>query len=124
MPDDLYEIAPHPAGSKDAAPAILLRLHVQPGAGRNAIMGRHGDALKVKVGAPPEGGRANAAVLTLIAASLGVAESEVTLESGATSRNKRLRIVGLEAPECGRRLDLAIDDGNGGGRRSVDRHAP
>ena len=71
---------------------IVLRVHVQPGAGRTAVVGRHGDALKVKVGAPPEGGRANAAVADLLASTLGVPASGVELVSGATSRSKRFRI--------------------------------
>jgi hypothetical protein len=71
---------------------IVLRVHVQPGAGRSAVVGRHGDAVKVKVAAAPEGGRATAAVAELLASSFGLPESRVTLVSGATSRSKRFRI--------------------------------
>lgn len=71
---------------------IVLRVHVQPGAGRTEVVGRHGDALKVKVAAPPEGGRANAAVAQLLASTLGVAPAMVNLVSGATSRSKRFRV--------------------------------
>jgi uncharacterized protein (TIGR00251 family) len=125
--DDLYEIAPDGAaadGAADTPPDILLRVHVQPGAGRNAVMGRHGDALKVKVGAPPEGGRANAAVLALVATALGVPESRLSLESGEKSRAKRVRITGVEAEAVGRLLELAIESGNDRGRRGVGRHIP
>ena len=119
MFDDLYEIA---RGSADP-PDLLLRLHVQPGAGRSAVVGRHGDALKVKVGAPPEGGRANEAVLGLLASALGVDAAALTLESGATSRAKRDRIRGLGPDQLERRLEAAVTSGNAGGRRGVVRSA-
>jgi uncharacterized protein len=109
--EDLYETA---SGSDD----ILLRVHVQPGAGRTAVMGRHGDALKVKVGAPPEGGRANEAVLGLLATTLGVPAASVTLESGASSRAKRVRIAGVSSADLERLLELAVEPPTtpGGGR--------
>lgn len=128
MLDDLYEIARDPEPGRDP-PDLLLRVHVQPGAGRSAVMGRHGDALKVKVGAPPDGGRANAALLGLVASILGIPESRVTLHSGASSRSKRLRIAGVEGAELGRLLELAVagggsQRGNARGARGVARHAP
>jgi uncharacterized protein len=75
---------------------IVLRVHVQPGAGRTEVVGRHGDALKVKVAAAPEGGRANTAVAQLVASTLGVPPTAVVLVSGATSRAKRFRIGPVE----------------------------
>jgi uncharacterized protein (TIGR00251 family) len=129
VPDDLYEIAPRPGA--DEPPDLILRVHVQPGAGRTAIVGRHGDALKVKVGAPPAGGRANTAVLELVATSLGIASSQVSIQSGAASRTKRLRITGLAAEELARLLDLllagagpAAGPGNAGAGGGVHRHTP
>ena len=125
MFDDLYEIAGEQPADRDP-PDLLLRVHVQPGAGRTAVMGRHGDALKVKVGAPPEAGRANAAVVALLVDTLGVGTAQVTLESGASSRDKRLRIEGVGAGDLGRLLDLAVARGGGNARgsRGVTRHAP
>jgi RNA polymerase-binding protein DksA len=70
---------------------VVIRLSVQPAAGRSAILSRHGDALKVKVGAPPERGRANEACAALLADVLGVATSSVSLVAGARSRQKRRR---------------------------------
>ena len=94
--------------SDDDPVGIVLRVHVQPGAGRSAVVGRHGDALKVKVAAPPEGGRANIAVTDLLAETLGVAKSDVTLVSGATSRAKRFRIGPVGLGDV-RRLLLSTD---------------
>lgn len=97
---------------------IVLRVHVQAGAGRSAVVGRFGDALKVKVAAPPEGGRANAAVTELLATTLGVPASGVALVSGQASRSKRFRI-GPVPLDAARRLILAAEAGPqaaGGGR--------
>ena len=76
--------------------AVVLRVHVQPGAGRPGVTGIHGNALKVKVAAPPVEGRANAAVLALLARELGLAATDVTLVSGESSRAKRVRLGGLD----------------------------
>jgi uncharacterized protein (TIGR00251 family) len=100
MVEDLYDI--------DADGNVLLRVHVQPGAGRSAAVGRHGDALKVRVAAPPEGGRANDALLALLAATLGVKAAQLELVSGASSRTKRVKISGIEADDAKRLLEGAI----------------
>jgi uncharacterized protein (TIGR00251 family) len=115
--DDLFDLEPPEA--EGAPPASVLRLHVQPGAGRTAVMGRHGNALKVKVGAPPEGGRANDACLALVAETFDIAPARVTLVSGAASRAKRVRITGVEPDEVRRLLQLALDRGNAGPSRGV-----
>jgi len=91
--------------------AIVLRLHVQPGAGRTAVVGRHGDALKVRVAAAPEGGRANAAVISLVATTLGVAEDQVSLTSGESSRSKRVKVSGVDVDEVRRLLSEASSSG-------------
>ena len=142
MVDDLFDIVAAPEGraapkkaaavatedgtdasapTEGARPDLVLRLHVQPGAGRTAVVGRHGDALKVKVGAPPEGGRANDAVVALVADTLGIKASQVELTSGASSRSKRIRISGVEADDLRRALQLAIAGGNAGGGAGVPR---
>lgn len=69
-----------------------LKLRVQAGARKNAILGAHGGALKLTVTAAPEKGRANRAVLELLAGHLGVAPSLLELVSGQTSKNKTVRI--------------------------------
>ena len=85
-----------------------MRLHVQPGAGRTTIVGRHGDALKIRVAAPPSGGRANEACAELIAGILGVKSSQVSLSSGESSRQKRLTVTGVEPEEVSRLLGEAM----------------
>jgi uncharacterized protein len=75
----------------------LVAVHVQPGARRTEVVGRHGDALKVRVREPAEAGRANAAVGRLLASTFGVPPSAVVLVRGATGRAKRFRLAGVPA---------------------------
>lgn len=103
----------------EAEGTVLLRLHVQPGAGRSAVVGRHGDALKVRVAAPPSGGRANEAVLELLAVVLGAKPADLELVSGASSRTKRVRVTGVEPDDVRKRLESAI--GNAGPGATVHR---
>jgi hypothetical protein len=105
---------------------VVLHVHVQPGAGRSAVVGRHGDALKVRVAAPPVEGRANEATQALLAEALGLDRSDVELTSGTTSRSKRFRLRGVDAAEVDKRLRVALEGANmpeGGstGRRSTAR---
>jgi uncharacterized protein (TIGR00251 family) len=75
--------------------ALVLTLHVQPGAKRTEVSGAHGDALKVKLAAPPVDGKANAELLRFLAEAFGVPLRNVTLLRGETSRAK---VVRIEAP--------------------------
>lgn len=76
---------------------LFVRVHVQPGARVTAIVGTYGDALKVKLAAPPVDGKANACLLAFFAERLGIARSQVELAGGAASRRKLLRISGTHA---------------------------
>ena len=102
---------------------VVLRLHVQPGAGRTAVQGVHGDALKVRVAAPPEKDRANDACVALVAELADVKPTAVTLTSGGTNRAKQFTVIGVEVDELVRRLELALEEasGNARGRGSVPR---
>lgn len=71
---------------------VLLSVVVQPDARQPGVVGRHGDAVKLRVAAPAEAGRANRAVCELVASVLGVRPTDVTVISGATSRRKRLAV--------------------------------
>ena len=73
---------------------IVLAIHAQPGARRTEVAGLHGDALKVRVAAPALEDRANEALVEFLAKRFGVARRDVTLVSGAKSREKRFEIRG------------------------------
>jgi uncharacterized protein (TIGR00251 family) len=89
------------------AASTRLRLRVSPGSGRSAIVGRHGDAWKVRVTAPPEHGRANEAVVRLLADALAVPRTSVTLVSGHGAREKIVELAGLGPALVERRLASA-----------------
>ena len=80
-----------------------LTLHIQPGAKKTEVAGLHGDALKIRLAAPPVDGKANAALIAFVAQRLDVARSAVTLKSGQTSRRKVLEVADPPA-DCQQRL--------------------
>jgi uncharacterized protein (TIGR00251 family) len=72
--------------------SLVLSIHAQPGAKRTEVAGPHGDALKIRVAAPALEDRANEALIAFIAQKLGIPKRDVTLVSGARSREKRFAI--------------------------------
>jgi uncharacterized protein len=84
-----------------------VRVRVSPGAMSTRIVGPHGEGWKVRVAAPPEGGRANDAVLRLLADALAVPRDAVTLVSGQSGRDKIVELVGLDPSQIERRLSSA-----------------
>jgi uncharacterized protein (TIGR00251 family) len=76
-------------------PDWLIDVRVQPRASRSEFAGLYGDRLRVRLQAPPVDGRANAALVEFIAAACDIPRSRVTLDSGATSRDKRVRLHGV-----------------------------
>jgi uncharacterized protein len=84
-----------------------LRLRVAPGAARPAVVGRHGEAWKVRVAAPPEGGRANEALMRLLVEALDVPRARITLVSGHGGRDKIVELAGLGPAQIERRLAFA-----------------
>ena len=89
------------------APKTRLRLRVAPGAARPAVVGRYGEAWKVRVAPAPERGKANDAVLALLAETLAIPLAIVSLVSGASSRDKLVELRGLSPDEIDRRLAQA-----------------
>jgi uncharacterized protein (TIGR00251 family) len=73
-----------------------LKVKVVPGSSRNEIVGWLGDALKIKVTAPPEKGKANEAVVELLAAALGIATDDISVVSGHSSPAKLVAISGID----------------------------
>ena len=100
---------------------VELEVHAQPGAGRTQITGRYGDALKIRVAVPPEHGRANSALVTLLADQFGVAAKDVELVSGEKSRSKRFRFAVEDLDAFERRLDELVAAGGGTGGPSTGR---
>jgi uncharacterized protein len=88
-----------------ATPSTRVRLRVSPGARSSELVGRHGEAWKVRVAAPPEGGRANEAVLELLAEKLQLPRRSLSIVSGHTAREKVVRMEGIDRAEGERRLD-------------------
>ena len=87
--------------------ACTLELKVIPNAPRDEIAGWLGDVLKVKIHAPALEGRANDALLDFLAAQLGVHRRDVTLLRGEKSRQKVVRLVGLDLADVRQRLSRA-----------------
>ena len=75
-----------------------------PGSGKAGVLGRYGDAWKLRVAAPAERGKANDATVELLSRTLGVASSDVRLVGGHTTRDKTVEVTGLTAAEAERRL--------------------
>ncbi|MFC3532547.1 DUF167 domain-containing protein [Vogesella facilis] len=96
----------HPAG-------VRLTLHVQPGARKSELAGEHGDALKIRLAAPPVEGKANAALLQWLADYLAVPRRAVSLLSGERNRHKIVAVSGVDA---GAVLARLLPASAGGGR--------
>lgn len=94
------------------APSARLQLRVSPGATRSAVVGRHGAAWKLRVAAPPERGRANDEVVSLLADVLGLPRPHVRLVSGTGARDKIVELSGMGLEEAERRLGAAGGEEN------------
>ncbi len=75
---------------------LILLVRASPGAKRDGLLGEHAGALKVAVSAPPDKGKANEAIIDLLSKKLALAKSSITLVSGATSRQKKFCIAGID----------------------------
>jgi uncharacterized protein len=86
-------------------PSARLHLRVSPRSSRTVVAGRHGNGWKLRVAAPPEDGRANEAVIELLAERLRLPSRSVTLVSGHRGRDKVVLLQGLDLEEAERRLE-------------------
>ncbi len=89
--------------SKDGA---IIQVHATPRASKNQIQGLHGDAVKIRLQAPPVDGKANETLIKFLAETLGLPHRQITLLSGQTSRQKRLCIQSLTAQQVAKMLNL------------------
>jgi len=83
---------------------LILTIKVVPASSRNSIVGWLGDTLKIRVTAPPERGKANAAVAAILADALGVSSTCIRVATGHTSARKTIEIVGLTEADVYQRL--------------------
>jgi uncharacterized protein (TIGR00251 family) len=84
--------------------SALVRVRLQPRAGRDEIVGERDGTLVVRVSAPPVDGRANEALCRLLAKAAGVAPGRTSVVKGASARDKVVRLEGLAAADAGARL--------------------
>ena len=90
-----------PTAFKRDGDATVIALHIQPGAKRSAVCGMFGDVVKIAIQAPPVDGKANVALRNFLAEKLKLPTSAVTLVSGLSGRDKKVRVGGI-APEPAR----------------------
>jgi uncharacterized protein (TIGR00251 family) len=83
---------------------VRLRVRLQPGTKHSEIVGFQGEVLRVRVTAPPHEGRANLALIELLADALDIPKSSITIVHGHTSRDKLLAIAGLTMEQVRERL--------------------
>jgi uncharacterized protein len=93
---------------RDVADGCTVTVRVQPGAKRNAVVGLHGDAVKIALSAPPVDGKANEALIAFVAERMSLPRARVSLVAGAASRSKVLRITGKSAADVKAAL-LAVE---------------
>lgn len=99
-------VAPRALDLRGLEGGTVIRLRVKPRAGKDAVGGSHGGALKVSVNAAPEKGKANRAVLAVVAEALGLAPSALRLLAGETAQDKQVWAP-LQADEVARKLGAA-----------------
>ena len=82
----------------------MITVHAVPRAAQDAIQGLHGDALKIRLHAPPVEGKANAALISFLSRKLNIPKGNIALKSGASQRRKIIVITGVSLPETEKRL--------------------
>jgi uncharacterized protein (TIGR00251 family) len=87
---------------------LLLPVKAQPGARRNGVVGVHDGRLKVAVTQVAERGKANAAVLDVLAEAIGLRSSQLEIISGATNREKLVLVRGIDAADLTQRIETVL----------------
>lgn len=94
---------------EETSDGVLLPVQAQPKARKNAIVGTHDGRLKIAVTQPPEKGKANAALMKLLATSLKLRRSQIELISGVTSSKKMFRITGVERADVSKQIQKILE---------------
>jgi uncharacterized protein len=89
---------------ESTAGGVVLAIRVIPRAGKSGIAGTRGDALLVRLNAPPVEGAANAELIDVVASALDVPKRAVAIVGGERSRQKRVLVSGIDAPTASERL--------------------
>lgn len=92
-----------------SARGVIVTVHAVPRASRTAVQGLHGDAVKIRLQAPPVEGKANAALVRFLSQALAIPPRRVMLLSGLAGRHKRVLITGLDAAAVCAGLGLPAD---------------
>ena len=83
---------------------MKIKIYVQPRASRSEVVGLHGDAIKIRLAAPPVDGAANQELVRFLAKTLGIAASNITITQGQTSRTKTVEVADLSEDDVRRKL--------------------
>lgn len=83
---------------------VALTIQLAPRAAQDAVQGLYGDALKIRLRAPPVAGRANAALLDFLSDKLGLPKGNIIFKSGLSQRRKIVAVNGLPAPEIEKKM--------------------
>ena len=91
---------------RETSKGVILPVRAVPRASKNEIQGVHGDALKVRLQAPPVEGKANLALIRVLSDELGIPRAQLSIATGETGRNKAVLITGISKTELLKRLSL------------------
>lgn len=95
---------------EETSAGIVLPVKAQPGARRNGVMGEHAGSLKVAVTQAPEKGKANEAIIEVLADLLELKRNQLRLASGATSSQKRFLVTGVSLDELQQRIECLLSE--------------
>ncbi|MFA7256510.1 MAG: DUF167 family protein [Kiritimatiellales bacterium] len=91
---------------RETAKGVLLPVRAVPRASKNEIQGVHGDALKVRLQAPPVEGKANAALIKFLSNALNIPRAQISIATGETGRNKAVLIAGLSKTQLIKKIGI------------------
>jgi uncharacterized protein len=97
---------------QDTKDGAILTVHIQPRASTTEYVGIHGDAIKIRVAAPPVDDAANDQLIRFLARQLSIPTASVRIHSGANGRHKRVLVKGATAQLVLARLNLGNRKGS------------